>query len=139
MDSRSLTDVPGVDLTALTHYLPKVLDDYDPGAEMEARLLVGGRSNLTYLLTQPGGRQWVLRRPPLGHVTPSAHDMTREFETLRSLDGTGFPAPRPRVLCTDDSVLGVMFLLYDFVPGLIISDEATAPPARSCTGQSLVR
>ena len=135
-------DVPGIDLAALARYLPTVLDDYDPAAGLSVRLLAGGRSNLTCLISQPGGqpegnqahsvplpggaRQWVLRRPPLGHVMPSAHDMVREFRILSDLDGTGFPAPRPRALCTDHSVLGVTFLLYDYVPGLIISDEAAA-------------
>jgi aminoglycoside phosphotransferase (APT) family kinase protein len=57
---------------------------------------------------------------------PSAHDMSREFHALSVLAGTGFPAPRPRALCTDHSVLGVTFLIYDFVPGLIIADEAAA-------------
>ena len=125
--------VPGIDLAALARYLPTVLDDYDPAAGLSARLLAGGRSNLTCLISQPGGqpgsspeRQWVLRRPPLGHVMPSAHDMVREFRILSELDGTGFPAPRPRALCTDHSVLGVTFLVYDYVPGLVISDEATA-------------
>ena len=117
--------VPGVDLAALARYLPTVLADYDPAAGLGARLLAGGRSNLTCLISQPG-RQWVLRRPPLGHVMPSAHDMVREFRILSELDGTGFPAPRPRALCTDHSVLGVTFLIYDYVPGLVISDEAAA-------------
>ena len=134
--------VPGIDLAALARYLPAVLDDYDPAAGLSARLLAGGRSNLTCLISQPGGnqprdgrhavprpagpRQWVLRRPPLGHVMPSAHDMTREFRILAELAGAGFPAPRPRALCTDHSVLGVTFLVYDYVPGLVISEEATA-------------
>jgi aminoglycoside phosphotransferase (APT) family kinase protein len=138
--------VPGIDLPALARYLPTVLADYDPAAGLSARLLAGGRSNLTCLISQPGGppgsdqapaarhavlsargsRQWVLRRPPLGHVMPSAHDMVREFRILSELAGTGFPAPRPRALCTDQSVLGVTFLVYDYVPGLIISEEGTA-------------
>jgi aminoglycoside phosphotransferase (APT) family kinase protein len=118
-------DVPGIDLAVLARYLPTVLDDYDPAAGLSARLLAGGRSNLTCLISQPGS-QWVLRRPPLGHVMPSAHDMVREFRILSELDGTGFPAPRPRALCTDRSVLGVTFLVYDYVPGLVISEEATA-------------
>jgi aminoglycoside phosphotransferase (APT) family kinase protein len=131
MRSSPATSVPGVDVTALARYLPTVLDDYDPGAELSARLLAGGRSNLTCLLSQPGGqhgtgRHWVLRRPPLGHVMPTAHDMSREFRALSGLAGTGFPAPRPRVLCTDHSVLGVTFLIYDYIPGLIIADEAAA-------------
>ena len=52
--------------------------------------------------------------------------MAREFRALSGLAGTGFPAPRPRALCTDPSVLGVTFLIYDYVPGLIIADEAAA-------------
>jgi aminoglycoside phosphotransferase (APT) family kinase protein len=52
--------------------------------------------------------------------------MAREFRALSSLAGTGFPAPRPRALCTDPSVLGVTFLIYDYVPGLIAADEAAA-------------
>jgi aminoglycoside phosphotransferase (APT) family kinase protein len=126
MRSSPATEVPGVDVAALARYLPDVLDDYDTDGELSARLLAGGRSNLTCLLSQPGGKQWVLRRPPLGHVMPSAHDMAREFRALSSLAGTGVPVPRPRALCTDHSVLGVTFLIYDYVPGLIIADEAAA-------------
>ncbi|MDX6338105.1 MAG: hypothetical protein QOG05_5445 [Streptosporangiaceae bacterium] len=140
MRSSPATEVPGVDVAALARYLPDVLDDYDPEGELSARLLAGGRSNLTCLLSQPGGqdgagqpgadRNWVLRRPPLGHVMPSAHDMSREFRALNSLAGTGVPVPRPRALCADHSVLGVTFLIYDYVPGLIIADE---PAARRLT------
>ncbi len=126
MRSRPSADVPGVNVAALAAYLPGVLDDYDTEGALSARLLAGGRSNLTCLLSQPGGRRWVLRRPPLGHVMPSAHDMSREFRALSGLAGTGFPAPRPRALCTDHSVLGVTFLIYDYVPGLIISAETAA-------------
>jgi aminoglycoside phosphotransferase (APT) family kinase protein len=126
MRSHPVTEVPGIDVTALARYLPTVLDDYDPDSELEARLLAGGRSNLTCLLSQPGGQLWVLRRPPLGHVMPTAHDMSREFRALSSLTGTGFPAPRPRALCADHTVLGVTFLVYDYIPGMIIADEAAA-------------
>jgi aminoglycoside phosphotransferase (APT) family kinase protein len=118
--------VPGVDLAQLAPYLPTVLNDYDPRQELLVRLLPGGRSNLTCLLYQGGVPRWVLRRPPLGHVMPSAHDMAREFAALSMLAPAGFPAPRPRALCQDMSVLGVTFLIYDYVPGLIISSAATA-------------
>jgi aminoglycoside phosphotransferase (APT) family kinase protein len=124
------SDVPGINLHALAQYLPSVLADYDVQRKLVARLLTGGRSNLTYLLSQPGGRKWVLRRPPLGHVMPSAHDMGREYRTLSALSGHRFPAPRARALCTDHSVLGVTFLLYDYTPGLVI---ATEPAARGLT------
>jgi aminoglycoside phosphotransferase (APT) family kinase protein len=145
MRSSPATEVPGVNVAALTRYLPAVLDDYDPQSELTARLLAGGRSNMTCLLSQPGGtpscfglapkrhrparhgfqRHGCCARPPPG-VSPSAHDMAREFRALSGLAGTDFPAPRPRALCTDPSVLGVTFLIYDYVPGLIIADEAAA-------------
>jgi aminoglycoside phosphotransferase (APT) family kinase protein len=118
--------VPGIDLIALADYLPTVLADYDPATSLTACLLAGGRSNLTCLLTQSPDKQWILRRPPLAHVVPTAHDMAREFRTLSLLAGTGFPAPLPRALCTDHSVIGVTFLIYDYVPGRIIADAATA-------------
>jgi aminoglycoside phosphotransferase (APT) family kinase protein len=126
MDVAAHDRVPGIDLAALTRYLPTVLADYDPAARLTARLLAGGRSNLTCVLAQPPDRRWVLRRPPLGHVTPTAHDMAREHRTLSLLAGSGFPAPRPRALCTDHSVIGVTFLIYDYVPGRIIADAAAA-------------
>jgi aminoglycoside phosphotransferase (APT) family kinase protein len=134
-DSRA-GEVPGIDTTALASYLPTVLDDYEPGIGLTVRSLTGGRSNLTCLLSQPGGHHWVLRRPPLGHVMPSAHDMAREFQTL-SLLLNSFPAPRPRALCTDHSVLGVTFLIYEFVPGLIISDGAAAQSLTSTEADHL--
>ena len=63
MRSSPSTDVPGVNAAALAAYLPGVLDDYDPEGALSARLFAGGRSNLTCLLSQPGGHRWVLRRP----------------------------------------------------------------------------
>lgn len=119
-------DVPGVDIGALARYLTTALDDYDPGSELAATLLTGGRSNVTCLLSQAGSPRWVLRRPPLGHVMPSAHDMGREFDVLSRLSGSGVPTPRPRLLCSDPSVLGVTFLVYDYTPGVTIADPAAA-------------
>jgi aminoglycoside phosphotransferase (APT) family kinase protein len=119
--------IPGLDHAALARYLSSVLDDYDVGRDLTLRLLEGGRSNLTCLVTQPGGSRWVLRRPPLGHITPTAHDMSREYQTLTLLGAAGdFPSPRARALCMDPAVLGVTFIIYDFVPGLIIADPETA-------------
>ena len=72
-----------------------------PGASdrpLTAELIAGGRSNLTYGVTD-GEHRWVLRRPPLGHVLPTAHDMGREFRVLDALAPTDVPVPtRLRVL-----------------------------------------
>lgn len=136
------TALPGTVIAKLKRYLAGNLDDCDPSAELVVSRLAGGRSNLTYLLYQghPGdgnsgpGQQWVLRRPPLGHILPSAHDMAREFRTLSFLAGHQFPAPEPLALCSDESVLGVPFQILRYVPGLVISDELTS--GRLTAGQA---
>jgi len=103
--------------------------------------LSGGRSNLTYRVE--GGRHtWVLRRPPLGHVLPTAHDMAREHRVLTALCDSGLPVPRTRALCTDESVTGAPFYVMDFAPGLVIEEEmpagyATTTAERRRIGEAL--
>lgn len=111
---------PGIDVAKLGDYLASAVDGYDQLAGLTVERLPGGRSNLTYLLTQ-AHQQWVLRRPPLGHVMPSGHDMAREFRMLSFLSEHIFPAPQPIALCEDESVLGVVFQVLRYVPGLVIS------------------
>jgi aminoglycoside phosphotransferase (APT) family kinase protein len=103
--------VKGLDLERLRTYL-------GPGPELTGRMFAGGRSNLTYAITD-GEQRWVLRRPPLGHVLPTAHDMTREHRVLAALSEAGFPAPRPLLLCTDPEVIGAPFYLMEQVDGKI--------------------
>ena len=88
------------------------------------RLIAGGRSNLTYLV-EPGAEAapLVLRRPPLGHVLPTAHDMGREYQVLSALRGTAVPVP-PVALCPDPEVIGAPFYVMDYVPGLVLRTEA---------------
>lgn len=93
--------------------------------DLTATLLADGRSNLTYRVTDAAGRSWAIRRPPLGHVMPTAHDLTREFTVLNGLTGH-YPVPRPWALCTDESILGVPFLVMDFVDGTVIADRERA-------------
>jgi aminoglycoside phosphotransferase (APT) family kinase protein len=98
-----------------------------PGARglPEVSRISGGRSNLTYRLDLPGGRL-VLRRPPLGHVLPTAHDMSREFRVLTALAGTAVPVPRPLALCQDPSVIGAPFYLMEWVDGVVLRSRADA-------------
>nr|WP_221475424.1 phosphotransferase family protein [Sphaerisporangium rubeum] len=84
-----------------------------------AELVHGGRSNLTYRLTD-GRRAWVLRRPPLGGLTPSAHDMAREYRVVAALHGNGVPVARAVTLCEDLSVLGCVFSVMEYVPGVVV-------------------
>jgi aminoglycoside phosphotransferase (APT) family kinase protein len=91
------------------------------GAPPQVRLIAGGRSNLTYLL-EPGDEAapLVLRRPPLGHVLPTAHDMSREYRVLSALAGTEVPVPDPVALYPDPDVIGAPFYLMQYVPGLVL-------------------
>jgi aminoglycoside phosphotransferase (APT) family kinase protein len=81
-------------------------------------LITGGKSNLTYRITD-GASVWALRRPPLAHVLPSAHDMAREFRVISALGGTDVPVPRAIALCQDPEVLGAPFYLMSFVDGVV--------------------
>ena len=104
----------GLDLDRLRAHL-------GTSAELTATMFAGGRSNLTYAVTD-GEHRWVLRRPPLGHVLPTAHDMVREHRVLEALSEAGFPAPRPVLLCTDTAVIGAPFYLMEHVDGQIYRD-----------------
>ena len=85
----------------------------------DVTLIAGGRSNLTYRLELSQARL-VLRRPPLGHVLPTAHDMAREYRVLTALDRTAVPVPHPVALCPDAEVIGAPFYLMEFVDGMVL-------------------
>jgi len=120
--------VPGVeDIPRLGAWLAGqgILPSSAPPA---VRLIAGGRSNLTYLVDPrpvagPDAPLLVLRRPPLGHVLPTAHDMGREYRVLSALDGTAIPVPRPVVLCADPDVIGAPFYVMRHVPGEVLRTE----------------
>ncbi|MBW6433221.1 phosphotransferase family protein [Actinoplanes hulinensis] len=109
----------GLDLEKLQAYL-----DSPP---LSGTMFAGGRSNLTYAVTD-GVNRWVLRRPPLGHVLPTAHDMAREHKVLDALSKAGFPVPKPVLLCTDTEVIGAPFYLMEHVDGTIYRDAAGLSP-----------
>jgi aminoglycoside phosphotransferase (APT) family kinase protein len=96
-------------------------------APLSAELLTGGRSNLTFRLSD-GASSWVLRMPPRVGRTPSAHDVAREFRVTSILGRAGIPVPTPVLLCEDVSLLGGPFAIAEFVPGRTISrrDELDA-------------
>ena len=86
-------------------------------------LISGGRSNLTYRLDLGSGgddQALVLRRPPLGHVLPTAHDMTREYRVLSALSGTSIPVPVPVAFCEDTEITDAPFYLMRYVPGRVL-------------------
>jgi aminoglycoside phosphotransferase (APT) family kinase protein len=85
---------------------------------LSASLLSGGRSNLTYRVSG-GGEQWVMRRPPLGHVLETAHDMHREYCVMHALAPTAVPVPDTVCYIQDRSVLGAEFYVMDLVDGVV--------------------
>ncbi|MCU1658391.1 MAG: acyl-Coenzyme dehydrogenase, partial [Pseudonocardiales bacterium] len=113
-----MSALPGVDLAALTSWL----DAEHPGlrqGQLSAEVIAGGKSNLTYRLTD-GASTWALRRPPLAHVLPTAHDMAREYRVVSALADTEVPVARTVALCTDVDVLGAPFYVMSFVDGLVL-------------------
>jgi aminoglycoside phosphotransferase (APT) family kinase protein len=109
---------PGLDLDAVQRWFAANVDGF-AGGFTEAELLHGGRSNLTYGLGD-GRQRWVLRRPPLGLVAPSANDVGREFRFLSALAPTPVPVPRPVAMCPDPSIIGVPFTVVERVDGLVV-------------------
>ncbi|GAB3412921.1 phosphotransferase family protein [Flindersiella endophytica] len=92
---------------------------------LTSELITGGRSNLTYRVTD-GTSRWVLRRPPLGHVLATAHDMAREYRVMSALAGTAVPVPGMVLLHEDPELLGAPFYLMTEVAGTVYRTAAEA-------------
>jgi aminoglycoside phosphotransferase (APT) family kinase protein len=100
-----------------------------------------GQSNLTFLVTDARGERWILRRPPLGHLLPSAHDVAREHRILRALQDTDVPSPAIQGFTDDPAVTDAPLLLMPYVDGLVVDDlavaEGLAPQVRRRLGHAL--
>lgn len=108
-------DPPGLPLGPLRAFLereaPGLLD-----GPLSATLIAGGKSNLTYLVGD-GTRTVVVRRPPLGHVLATAHDMGREHRVITALGPTDVPVPQTYALCAVDDVIGAPFYVMEHASG----------------------
>ena len=117
---------PGLDLDRLRTLLERERPGLVRGP-LTGRLIEGGRSNLTYALSD-GTSKWVVRRPPLGHVLATAHDMKREHRVISALHPTSVPVPAPVLLCEDEEVLGAPFYMMEFVAGTPYRTSAQLAP-----------
>ena len=122
-------------------YLADVLHDAR-WADCDVRLISGGKSNLTYRVASDAG-EVILRRPPLGHALPTAHDMAREHRVLAALESSAVPVPRVLHLGPADGPLGVPFYVMERVVGHVCRNEmpagyADTPAAREAIGTALV-
>jgi aminoglycoside phosphotransferase (APT) family kinase protein len=116
--------VEGVDVDRVGKWFTDNIDGAEPPFHFE--LIAGGRSNLTYRVSDGGGRHFALRRPPRSHVLPTAHDMAREYKVIRALGPTVVPVPVTFGLCEDEAVNGRPFYVMEFVEGHIVRDAETA-------------
>lgn len=120
-DNRELgtpADAHQLDQAVLDDYLRTRISGYRGGGKLQQFL--GGQSNPTYLIEDPSGT-YVLRKKPPGKLLPSAHAVDREFRVISALASSAVPVPRTRLLCEDDSVIGQMFYVMDYVPGRVFA------------------
>ena len=120
------------------------LEDNVEGAvgPFEASLIGGGRSNLTFTVTGSDGARFVLRRPPLGHVLATAHDMAREHRIIAAVGQTDVPVPRALGLCEDTAVNGAPFYVMSHVDGVVLDSPDKArqldPSLRQKASEDLI-
>ena len=126
-DSEQL-DWPSVEAWLRAHLAEAPVTGLDVTQPFAVEQFPGGHSNLTYLV-RFGESELVLRRPPLGPVAPTAHDMAREFRWLSAIHPVYPLAPRAYALCDDRSIIGSIFYLMERRHGIVVRHEE--PPAIS--------
>ena len=130
----------GIDRERVTRWLVENVDG--ALAPFQFDLIVGGRSNLTFLVRGSDGQRFVLRRPPMGHVLPTAHDMAREHRIVTAVGRTPVPVPRTLGLCTDEAVNGAPFYVMEYVDGVVLDSPARAevltPDQRRLAAEHLI-
>ena len=119
-----MTPVQGIDIDRVSAWLQANI----PGAvaPFTFDLIAGGRSNLTFRVTGADGARFVLRRPPLGHVLATAHDMAREHRIIAAVGTTNVPVPPALGVCTDNDVNGAPFYVMAFVDGVVLDSPEKA-------------
>ena len=116
-----MNDSLDLDIARLGAYLEREIPGFSGLAE--AKKFPGGQSNPTYQLRADSGR-YVLRRKPPGQLLKSAHAVDREYRVMHALADTDVPVPKALHLCEDESVIGSMFFVMDFVDGRILWDAS---------------
>ena len=123
--TESTSDAPaGIAPGPVTAWLTELMPELVPPLRFE--LIAGGHSNLTYRFVDQRGEAYVLRRPPLGHVLESAHDMGREHRIVAALGGSTVPVAPAYGLCTDTTVNDAPFYVMGYVAGPVLHDREAA-------------
>ena len=130
----------GIDVAPVTEWL--VSNVVGAVAPFTFELIAGGRSNLTFKVTAADGQRFVLRRPPLGHVLATAHDMAREHRIITAVGRSSVPVPLALGLCADEAVNGAPFYVMGYVDGVVLDSPergAEVPMSlRRVAGEHLV-
>lgn len=116
--------VVGLDPDAVARWLTSLGIEFD--APLQFQRIGLGQSNLTYRVQDIAGRAWVLRRPPLGHLLASAHDVLREARIISALWETDVPVPQILGTTTDPEFSEVPLVLMQFVDGLVVDTMSVA-------------
>lgn len=140
MSDDAATQIAGIDVGAVTTWLRERTAIAPP---LSFEVIQGGRSNLTYTVTDTQGTRLILRRPPLHGVLESAHDMDREHRIIAALAATDVPVPPTVGYEPDPAVNGAPFYVMEYVAGEVVRDVATAErtlaaPARATAGEDVV-
>jgi aminoglycoside phosphotransferase (APT) family kinase protein len=136
-----MTEVRGLDQDAVAAWITANVAGVEPPLAFE--LIAGGHSNLTYSATDALGREYVVRRGPLGRAGGGAHDMGREYRVIEALAGS-IPVPRALALCRDESVNGAAFYVMSRVEAAVLDNVAAAdvhlprPESRRRAGEQIV-
>ncbi|QFU75280.1 phosphotransferase family protein [Halioglobus maricola] len=117
-----------LDISKLREYLTDHIPDME--GPLTAEKFAGGQSNPTFKLTS-GDKHYVLRRKPPGELLKSAHAVDREFRVISALYDTDVPVPRTYTLCEDESVIGSMFYVMEYLDGRILWDPALPDASNS--------
>ncbi|MGH8989881.1 MAG: phosphotransferase family protein [Acidimicrobiales bacterium] len=110
----------GIEVGGVTGWFARHVPQVEP--PLQFTLVAGGRSNLTYRVEGAGGPPVAMRRPPVSHLLPTAHDVAREHRILTALVPTAVPVPVPIALCEDSRVTGAPFYVMSFVEGIVLRD-----------------
>ena len=134
------SDIEGINKASVTAW---IAERTEITGSLQFKLIAGGRSNMTFTVSDAAGRRFVLRRPPLGKLLPSAHDMSREHRLMSALADTPVPVPRMVGLCQDASVNERDFYVMHFLDGIVVRSvevgRTLTEPVRERMSRELIK
>jgi aminoglycoside phosphotransferase (APT) family kinase protein len=135
-----VSDIVGIDIPKVTTWLSNHVEG--AVAPFQFDIIAGGRSNLTFTVTDASGHKFVLRRPPTGSVLATAHDMEREHRIISAVGLTGVPVPETLAVCRDIEVNDAPFYVMAYVDGVVLDSperaEPMSPELRRAAGEHLI-